>query len=193
MRRSLRRCVVLLLTALFPACAEPPYKEMHQAQGAIDAARAAGTEQFAPQEFRSAVDALQRSEQAVTQRDYRLALSLAIDARERAQQAAKVAVDARTNARGDAERAVVEASMRLTQARDRLKDPAAARVPRRVLEQSTSTLDAVEEIMQEARAAMSKDDYAQASRLASDASRRLQEALAPFDKTASGADGRKRR
>jgi hypothetical protein len=190
---SLRWCGVLLLAALFSACAEPPSKEMNQAQGAIDAARAAGAEQYAAQEFRAAVDALQRSEQAVAQRDYRLALSLAIDSRERAQQAAKVAVDARSNARGDAERAVVEATMRLTQARDRLKDPAVARLPRRVLDQTTTALDAVEQIMQEARAALSTDDYPRARRLAADANARIQEALPAIEKAATGSDNRKRR
>ena len=63
---------------------------MDQAQGAIDAARAAGAEQFAKEEFAAAVDSLRRSEEAVTQGDYRLALSLAIDGRGRAQNAAKL-------------------------------------------------------------------------------------------------------
>jgi hypothetical protein len=164
---------------------------MNQAQGAIEAARAAGAEQFAPREFRGAVDALQQSERAVTQKDYRLALSLAIDSRERAQQAAKVAVDARTNARGEAERMVAEASMRLTQARERLSDPATARLPRRTLDQATLTLDAAQKDMQEARAAMSSDNYVEAKRLAAGATARVQEALATFDKNVSGA-GRKR-
>src|SRR4026208_898399 len=57
------------------ACAEPPSKEMNQAQGAIDAAKAAGAEAFAPMEFTAAVDALRHSEEAAAQRDYRQALS----------------------------------------------------------------------------------------------------------------------
>jgi hypothetical protein len=190
--RCVFRCCLVLLTFVVSACADPPLKEMNQAQGAIDAARAAGAEQFAPQEFRSSVDALQKSEQAVTQKDYRLALSLAIDSRERAQQAAKVAVDARANARGDAERVVVEASMRLSQARERLKDPAAARVPRRALDQSAQALDAAEKIMQEARAALSQNDFGEARRLARDASARIQEALSAFDKTGPASPNRKR-
>ena len=79
---------------LAAGCADPPTKEMNQAQGAIDAARAAGAEQFAADEFQAAVDALKRRDEAVDQRDYRLALSLALDSRERAQDAAKRAADA---------------------------------------------------------------------------------------------------
>ena len=99
---------VFAVFILFAGCAEPPHKEMNQAQGAIDAARAAGAEAYAAQELAAASDALKRSEEAVTQNDYRLALSLAIDSRERAQTAAKVAVENRAKARGNAERIVAE-------------------------------------------------------------------------------------
>src|SRR6476646_8902770 len=64
----------LLAIASLVACGEPPDKEMHQAQGAIDAARAAGAETYAPAELKAAVDALTRAQDAVAQRDYRLAL-----------------------------------------------------------------------------------------------------------------------
>jgi hypothetical protein len=127
----MRRAVVLLFAIAFVACAEPPSKEMNQAQGAIDAAKAAGAEQFAAIELTAAVDALRRSEEAVTQRDYRLALNYAIESRERAQGAAKAAVDARSRARGDAEALLAEATTLLSQARARLRGVDGARVPRR--------------------------------------------------------------
>ena len=94
--------------------AEPPSKEMNQAQGAIDAARAAGADRFASEEFTAAVDALKRSDEAVKAGDYRQALSHAIDSRERAQNAAKMAVEGRANSRGDAERAIAEAATLLS-------------------------------------------------------------------------------
>ena len=75
------------------ACGDPPDKEMQQAQGAIDAARAAGADQYARDEFTAAEDALKRAHEAVDQRDYRQALNNALDARERAQTAAKEAVN----------------------------------------------------------------------------------------------------
>ncbi len=56
------RLVIVILSA---SCAEPPNKEINQAQGAIDAARAAGADRFAAAEFSAATDALKRSEEAV--------------------------------------------------------------------------------------------------------------------------------
>src|SRR5689334_25094584 len=92
------------------ACGDPPDKEIQQAQGAIDAARAAGADQYARDEFTAALDALKRSHDAVEQRDYRQALNAALDARERAQTAAKQAVDAKATARADADKALTEAA-----------------------------------------------------------------------------------
>jgi hypothetical protein len=49
------RLLVLLCTiALCAACSEPPQKEIDRAQGAIDAARAAGAERYATAEFAAA-------------------------------------------------------------------------------------------------------------------------------------------
>jgi hypothetical protein len=192
MSRLARGCAIALML-LLAACAEPPIKEMNQAQGAIDAARAAGAEQYAADEFRAAVDALRRSEEAVTQNDHRLALSLAIDSRERAQSAAKLAVEARSKARGDAERVVAEARARLTQAHERLKDPAVARLPRRTLDSPTESLDAAQKSMQEASAALAKDDYGRAQKLATDIAVRVQLVLEALGKATAPPASRQRK
>ena len=60
MRRILLSLAVLAAVA-GAACGDPPDKEMQQAQGAIDAARAAGADQYAREEFTAAEDALKRS------------------------------------------------------------------------------------------------------------------------------------
>jgi hypothetical protein len=193
MLRSLRVSCMLGSLALFAACAEPPDKEMNQAQGAIDAARAAGAEQYAPEELAAASDALERSQQAVTQNDYRLALSLAIDSRERAQVAAKTAVDTRAKARGNAERIVAEANSALTQARARLDEPALAKLPRRIAGDIRDKLSAAGKTMQEARAALEQDDYPRAIALANGLSARIQETLAMVEKPAAAPPARKRR
>jgi hypothetical protein len=166
---------------------------MNQAQGAIDAARAAGAEQYAAQELGAAADALKRSEEAVAQNDYRSALSLAIDARERAQNAAKAAVDNRAKARGDAERTVAEANSTVTQARDRHNDAALAKLPRRTATSIRTVLAAAEKSMQEARAALERDDYPRAIDAASAAARRAREISAIIEKSAPAAPPRKKR
>lgn len=193
MLRTFRWCVVLAVVVLLAGCAEPPNKEMNQAQGAIDAARAAGAEQYATAEFTAAVDALARSEQAVAANDYRLALSLAIDSRERAQDAAKTAVDNRAEARGDAERILAEVNSSLTQAVARASDEALAKLPRRSATEIRAALAAAEETMQEARAALAKDDYARAISTAKAVSTQIQETLAAFDKPAAAPAARRRR
>ena len=191
MRRSL--CLwVLPFFALLAGCAEPPDKEMNQAQGALDAARAAGAEQYAEAEFAAAASALAQSEQAVTQNDYRLALNLAIESRTGAQRAATTAVENRAKARGDAERVLAEANAAITQARTRLADPAQNKLPRRTLADATAAIDAMEKTLQEARAALQADDYRRVMELAEGVSARIPEILAALEKTASAPAPRKR-
>ena len=83
---------------------------MQQAQGAIDAARAAGADAYAHTEFTAAQDALKQAREAAGQHDYQSALNHALDSRERAQNAAKEAADRKATARGDAERAMEDRS-----------------------------------------------------------------------------------
>ena len=92
-RVSLWLVLIFCTAFLASACGDPPTREMDQAQGAIDAARAAGADRYATEEYQAAVDALKQAQEAVAQRDYRLALNHAIDSRERAQNAAKQAAE----------------------------------------------------------------------------------------------------
>jgi len=154
MPRVARR-LVLIVTILSAACAEPPNKEINQAQGAIDAARAAGAEKFATAEYTAAVDALKRSEEAVTAGDYRQALSHAIDSRDRAKNAAKMAVEGRVEARGQSERAVAEVATLLNRAQDELKAAGG-----RTLQKPRDTIAAADKSLQEARTALKTENYA---------------------------------
>src|SRR3979490_1988429 len=91
--------LALLAAVAGAACGDPPNKEMDQAQGAIDAARAAGADRYAATEYTAATDALKRSQDAVAQRDYRLALNEALDSREHAQNAAREGADTKAQLR----------------------------------------------------------------------------------------------
>lgn len=193
MPRPARVLSLIALCSLLLGCAEPPQKEMHQAQGAIDAARAAGADRYAATELGEAVTALQASETAVTQKDYRLALSHAIDSRERAQNAAKVAGETRARARGDAERVVAEASVRLTQARARLDQPALAKLPRRTLTDLGRTLDGADTIMQEARAALEAEDYPRSIEHAERVSALVKETIGRLEEAQATAAAPRRR
>jgi hypothetical protein len=162
----MRRLSVLLCTIalLVPSagCSEPPQKEIDRAQQAIDAARAAGAEQYAPETFAEATAALKQSHEAVDQRDYRLALSRAVDASDRAQEATKEAADNKAKARRDAEAAINAANAALKQLEARLKTAEAAHVPAREIAPARSTAQDATAVLQKARAALSTGDLAAA-------------------------------
>ena len=182
-----------LLVSFTIACAEPPSKEMNQAQGAIDAARAAGAPEYAADEFNAAVEALARAEDAVDQSDYRLALNHAIDSRERAQGAVKLAVEGRALARGAAERAVAEVSALVGRARARLGDPEVTRLPRGSLAESVAQIESAEESLQEARSALDADEYQEAIDATEGVASRVQGALRAIDLAAAAPVGRRPR
>lgn len=187
MLRACRR-LVFAIFILSAGCAEPPSREMNQAQGAIDAARAAGADRFAAAEFNAATDALKRSEEAVAAGDYRQALSHAIDSRERAQSAARMAVEGRADGRGQAERAIAEVATLLSQARAQLKNLAS-----RPLSGARTTVATAEKALQEARAALAKEEYAAVSSALNGVAVELQAALAQIDGGGAPAGSRRKR
>jgi len=158
----LRRAFISLAVvaaSVCTACTDPPEKEMQQAQGAIDAARAAGADQFARDEFVAAEDALKRARDAVDQRDYRQALNNALDARERAQTAAKETVNKKATARADAEKAIADASAALAESRGKLKAVETGRAVPKSVAAVDRSLEEHERRVQEARAAFDRGDY----------------------------------
>jgi uncharacterized protein DUF4398 len=150
-------CIVLAL--FVAACAEPPNKEMDQAQGAIDAARAAGADRYASSEYTAATDALKRAQDAVAQGDYRQALNEALDSREHAQNAAREAAEARAQLRGEVERDMAQIAGLIAEANTRLAAASRTRASRRVIDAPRRELAAVNERVQKAGAAMKADDY----------------------------------
>lgn len=150
-------CLALFITV---GCGgDPPEKEMQQAQGALDAAHAVGADTYAAEEFKAAQLALANAREAVTQRDYRLALDRALDSRERAQNAAREAADGKAAARVEADHALTAAQTQLDGAEARLKAAEAGRVPARLLEGPRRTIDTARTAVQEARSTFEKGDY----------------------------------
>ena len=191
MRLWCRAYLACLLVVLATACTSPPNKEMDQAQGAIDAARAAGADRYAPTEFTAATTALKNATDAVAQGDYRLALNHAIDSREQAQNAARVAADTRAKVRGEVERSIAEVNALITQVNAWIASPAAARTPRtrRTAQQVVTTSTAE---VQKAGSAMQAEDYAGAQKVLAATKERLQKVLPAAPNTAA-AQATKRR
>lgn len=155
MRRA--RAVLAFICSLSLACSEPPQKEIDRAQGAIDAARAAGADQYAPEAFTAATAALQQAHDAVQQRDYRLALSRALDANERALEAAKEAANGKARARSEVDGMLTMTTASVQQLRTKLQAAEAARVPK--LEGSRKLRADAQRRLQEARAAVKEGSY----------------------------------
>lgn len=176
----LRLSVALMLTVA-TACAAPPQKEMDQAQGAIDTARAAGADQYAAAELTAADTALQRSHEAAGQRDYRQALNHALDARERAQTAAREAADKKAIARGEAERALTALELAIAGVEQRLASPPAAGATPRPPAPLTAALTAAKETMQEARSHVQAQRFGEAVALAGPGPQRLRAAIAALE------------
>jgi hypothetical protein len=181
MLRAVRLLAFVIITILSASCAEPPSKEMNQAQGAIDTARAAGADRFAAEEYTAATDALKRSEEAAATGDYRQALSHAIDSRERAQNAAKMAVDGRADARGHAERAIAEVATLLSRAQAQLAAAENAHLSPRILREPHATVAAAGKRLQEARAALKSEDYPNVTQALNGAASQLQASLTMID------------
>ncbi len=189
----MRRLPAWLLATLLvlPACAEPPNKELNQAQGALDAARAAGAEQYAPAEYQTAADSLKAANDAVSQRDYRLALSNALDSRERAQNAARLAAETRARVRSEVERSMAEVAALLAQVNGRMATAEKNRGPRRNLREAQQLLARVNEDVQKAGAAMKAGDYIAAQPVLSGIRGRIQQVMALLEQPPAAQSSRR--
>jgi len=170
----MRRLAAAIGTLVFlTACSEPPQKEIDRAQGAIDAARAAGAEQYASEPFTAATTAMQQTHEAVQQRDYRLALSRAVDANERALEAARQAANGKARAQTEAEGAILRTQTAVRQLAEQLKTADAARVPARDQEPARRTLTESQRALQEARTAIVATNYPVVMKLVKDVPDRI--------------------
>jgi hypothetical protein len=182
----------LLALVLLAACGTPPHKEMDQAQGAIDAARAAGADRYAADTFAAAQRSLTLATQAVDQRDYRLALSHAIESREQAQASARLSAETQGRLRGEVERSKAEIKTLVAQATGRLSTAEKTRVSRRLVSESRQSLSAADGLVQKADAAVQAQDFSAAQAALSAAKERISQVITRLD-AAMGAQKLRRR
>jgi hypothetical protein len=192
MRRVLQSIAAVAAVTVAASCGDPPDKELQQARSAIESARGAGAEVYARDEFSAAETALKSATEAVDQRDYRLALNRALDARERAQNAAQEATSRKAAARTETSRAVAAAGRALDEARARLKAAEGARVAAKVVASARRTIADNEVAVQEARTAFGQGDFAHATEVAGTATTQLR-ALAKELESATAPPSRRRR
>ncbi|MEO8076727.1 MAG: hypothetical protein ABI818_10385 [Acidobacteriota bacterium] len=148
-------CAVVLSTG----CSAPPEKEISRAQASIEAARTAGADQYAPEPFAAATTAFQQAQEAVEQRDYRLALTRAVDATERAGDAGREAVDGKARARRAAETAVNAVSAELPSLEAGIRTAETARLTPRDLAEARAVARNAAAALQKARALLTAENY----------------------------------
>lgn len=180
-----RRCrpwsVILPCLLLASACEGPPSREMNQAQGVIDAARAAGADQYAADEYNAAVESLAKSREAAEQRDYRLALNFALDAHERGQLAARSAADQKALVRSEADRLLQSAETAFELVTSRLAAARSARVPAADLSRFGTRIDIEQAAVEAARARLEADDLRAATSDLRPAVERLEQLTSEID------------
>jgi len=176
---------IVLSFASLTACSTAPQKEMDLAQGALDAARAAGAEQYAPREMTAATAALQQAHEAIAQRDFRLALTRALDAHDRALEAARAAAEGQVRARAETDAAITAARTTVQTLARRLELPDAAKLPKRDVDAARAALTAAQGDVQRAGSAVGAADYAGARKAVAGISVRIAAQLAALDGAAA--------
>jgi hypothetical protein len=163
------------------ACAAPPNKEIGDAQQALNAARAAGAERFAPKPYEAAAEAYRLANQAVLAGDYRLALNRALESREHAQTAKRESSDIQNRVRDDVQRALADVATLLASAGSRIEDAERAHLPARVIREARQAVAQVNGDVQEASASIKAQDYASAQPLLARVKPHLEKAIASID------------
>ncbi|MBI4886661.1 MAG: DUF4398 domain-containing protein [Acidobacteria bacterium] len=192
LRRGSTVCACLAAAVLLVACAEPPRKEMDQAQGAIDAARAAGADQYAETEYSAATTALAQATGAVGARDYRLALNYALESHEHAQNAARDTANTKARMRAELERALGDIETLIATGRARIAAAGKTRAPRRAPRQAAADFSQATADLQKAREIVTAGDYIRADTVVKGIKGRVDKALAALD-AASPRPARRRR
>ena len=166
---------------------------MDQAQGAIDAARAAGAERYAATEYAAATEALKNSNAAVAAGDYRLALNLALESHEQAENAARTTADNKAQLRAEVERSMAEIAALMAQANTRMSAAQRGRGAARALREPADDIARVNADVQKAGEAIKADDYIAARQALEGVKERIEKALAAVDAATRPGQGRRAR
>jgi methionyl-tRNA synthetase len=150
----------MALSALVAAgCSSPPSKEHDQAVAALTTARAAEAATYAPEELAAAQASLDKYDQAVEQRDYRQALSDAIDARDRGFEAARLAATAKSDARTELQTLMADTDALIRNANGRLAGTSGPRLNAAAVERLRNAARTANSALQETRTQFDAQHY----------------------------------
>jgi len=117
---------------LLSACDQPPAKEIAAAEAALAQARTAQADAYAPEQWKAAELALTQARLKVEAKDYRGALSSAMDAGEKARSAAQAVASSKVLIKGAAQMAQAELQAALEEVAAVREEAAKAKVPAQV-------------------------------------------------------------
>ncbi len=162
------RVLPALLPLLFLACDQPPTRELGAAESALRDARKEGADVFAAERFKEAEAALASARQKVDQKDYRGALSSAVDAAEKAKAAAAAVPSARIVLKGGAETAQAEAQAVLDDVAAIREEAATTRVPETAFESLQPRVADVEAALKVVEDSLDRGDLLAAQKAGAD-------------------------
>ena len=120
MRSVLSVGLILCLAFVVLSCAKPPTQELDAAQAALDAAKTAEADIYAPDTYRSAKTTLDDARAKVDQKDYEGAKIAAVRAKELAEQASSQSDTSKRQTRDEAQALVNRLSSGIADARTAL-------------------------------------------------------------------------
>ena len=155
--------LIVSLLLVLAGCSGPPQKELDQARDALAAAKAAGADRYAPAEYSAAASSLDKANAAVDQRDYRQALNYALDSRQRAVEAERLAPEGKARAKSATEAlyGTVASSTNRLQTALRTAETAA---PPKALRAGQAVLKEARAHLQKASAAITAGNFEDATR-----------------------------
>ncbi|MEO6238141.1 MAG: DUF4398 domain-containing protein [Vicinamibacterales bacterium] len=184
--------IVMAMVVLLAGCSEPPQKEIDQAAAAVDFAGKAGADKYAAEEYAAAVSGLRKARASVEERDYRQALSYAIDARQRAQNAIGEAGEGKARAQRSTDALVAEVTDRITQLLAGLQAAQTARVPVKELRPTQAAAAAAQRALQEARTLIGAENHDQAGEILSSVRKNIEDAVRKLEELVRRAPRKKR-
>ncbi len=151
MRSDFSAVLLVSLATILMSCAQPPQEELDAAQAALNVAKEAQADIYAPETYRSASAALDDANAKVVEKDYETAKASAIRSAELAGQAGSEAEVNKQETRDEAQAVVSGASEGLTGARMALNNTPRGKGADDDIDQLRSDLGQVEAGLSDAR------------------------------------------
>ena len=173
MRSFLAVGLILSVALVFAGCAKPPTQELDAAQAALDEAKKAEADIYAPDAYRSASNALNEARAKVEQKDYEGAKASALQAKQLADRSRTEAETSKRTTRDEAQALVNSVSSGLTDARTALNSAPKGKGADEDLDQLRSDLGQAETSLSDARNSLNAGKYKDAQSQARSAESRL--------------------